>query len=71
MQYPAGFERYLVDSAEECASDMLELLKDSELRRAFGAAAHEHVRKNFLLPRLLRDELALVKRVLSNPPNRR
>ncbi|HLV67048.1 MAG TPA: glycosyltransferase [Polyangiaceae bacterium] len=67
MQYPAGFERYLVDSVEECASDMLELLRDPKLRRDFGAAAREHVRENFLLPRLLRDELALVKRVLSSP----
>jgi trehalose synthase len=65
MQFPPGYEKYLVTTTEECAARILELLKNSTERRAFGKAAHEHVRKNFLLPRLLRDELRLIKSVLT------
>jgi trehalose synthase len=43
---------------------MVELLSDASRRSSFGAAAREHVRKQFLLPRLLRDELLLLKDVL-------
>jgi trehalose synthase len=64
MQFPSGYERYLVDGPEELAARVVELVGDSGLRRAFGAAAREHVRRHFLLPRLLRDELRLIKRVL-------
>lgn len=64
MQFPPGYERYLVGGVEECAERMVELLGDPEQRRAFGAAAHEQVRRGYLLPRLLRDDLALIKRVL-------
>jgi len=64
MQFPPGFERYLVDGTEDCAERMVELLGDEEKRRSFGEAAFEHVRRNFLLPRMLRDDLALFKRVL-------
>jgi hypothetical protein len=44
---------------------MVELLLDPERRRAFGSAARDHVRRSFLLPRLVRDELRLFKDVLS------
>jgi trehalose synthase len=64
MQFPAGYEKNLVDSVEECAARMISLLRNPAEREAFGAAAREHVRKGFLLPRLLRDELRLIKRVL-------
>lgn len=65
MQYPPGYEEFLVDSVEECASDMVRLLRDPELARAFGDAARGHVTREFLLPRLLRDELKLLKAVLA------
>jgi trehalose synthase len=64
MQFPAGFERYLVDTVDECAARLVELLRDPAQQRSFGAAAREHVRRGYLLPRLLRDDLALIKRVL-------
>ena len=66
MQFPAGYEDYLIDSTEELAAHLVELLADAPRRAAFGAAAHEHIRKNFLLPRLLRDELRLIKDVLDD-----
>ena len=65
MQFPAGYEQYLVATIEECAARMVELLGDERRREAFGDAAREHVRQEYLLPRLLRDELRLVKSVLS------
>ena len=68
MQYPPGHERYLVDTTGECASRMVELLRDPEASRAFGAAAKERIRSHFLLPRMLRDELRLFRDVLAGKP---
>lgn len=68
MQYPPGYERYLVTSVEECAARIAELVTDAPGRQAFGQAAREHVRRGYLLPRLLRDELRLVKSVLAGAP---
>jgi trehalose synthase len=65
MQFPAGYERYLVASVEECAAKIVTLLASSTDREAFGDAAREHIRRNFLLPRLLRDELRLIKQILA------
>lgn len=64
MQFPPGYEHFLVGSVEECAVRMEELLGDAAARRRFGEAAREHVRREYLLPRLLRDDLALIKAVL-------
>jgi len=64
MQFPPGYERYLVSSVEECAARVLELLDRSENRVAFGLAGREHIRRHYLLPRLLRDELRLITEVL-------
>jgi trehalose synthase len=69
MQFPAGYERYLVSSVEESAARIVELIGDSSRREVFGAAAREHVRKGYLLPRLLRDELRLIKSVLDDNPS--
>lgn len=71
MQFPAGYERYLVTTAEECAERIVELVAEPQRREAFGRAAREHVRRGYLLPRLLRDELRLVKDVLEGPPGSR
>lgn len=70
MQYPQGYERYLVDSVGECAVRMVDLLRDREAGRAFGAAAKERVRQAFLLPRMLRDELRLMKELLGGTHSR-
>ncbi len=50
---------YLVDSPEECADACLEILRDPDAAREKALRGKEHVRRNFLLPRLLRDWLAL------------
>lgn len=64
MQFPPGYDRYLITNVEDCAARMVELLRDEWRRKEFGQAAREHVRRHFLLPRLLRDELKLIKSVL-------
>jgi trehalose synthase len=57
-------EKSLVSDVESCASKVLDLLENVVAARAFGAAGRENVRKRFLLPRLMRDELKLVKEVI-------
>lgn len=64
MQFPAGYDKYLVATVEESAARIVELINDRPRREAFGAVAHDHVRRDYLLPRLLRDELRLIKSVL-------
>ena len=65
LQISDGVGGYLVDNAEECVSKVDHLLTHEEERIALGEAGREHVRLNFLLPRLLRDELKLVRGLLS------
>src|SRR5262249_17391972 len=60
MQFPPGYERYLGDTVDECGARLVELLANAEERAAFGRAAREHVRRYFLLPRLVRDDLRLI-----------
>lgn len=64
MQFPEAYQDYLVHDIESCAKQALKLLDGVEERRAFGKAGQEKVRKHFLLPRLVRDELKLIQSVL-------
>jgi len=61
IQINNGVSGYLVNSAEECASRIVELMKDPELRSRMGAAAQESVRERFLMPSLILDYLKVVK----------
>jgi trehalose synthase len=67
MQLEDGRSGHLVDSVEECACRVVELLGDPDRRRAFGEHGQAHVRAHFLLPRLLADELRLYASVLGVP----
>jgi trehalose synthase len=64
MQFPSEFRNYLVESVEECAEKVLNLLDHPGVRAAFGRAGQERVRQEFLLPRLVRDELALIRETM-------
>ena len=64
MQYPEGYETNLVHNVEACAQRIVHLLHHPGERGSFGRAGREHVRKNFLLPRLVRDELRLIKQLV-------
>ena len=60
-QIENGVNGYLVDSPEECAWRIVELIKDPELRSRIGEAARDTVRERYLLPRLALDYLNMVK----------
>lgn len=64
MQFPEPYQKNLVDSVDSCAARVLDLLKRPGGRGEFGRAGREHVRRHFLLPRLVRDELRLIKQVV-------
>lgn len=64
LQFPPGYDNCLVDSTDEMARRVTELIGASTLGAAFGRVAREHVREHFLLPRLIRDELRLIRAVV-------
>jgi len=66
MQFPPEFRQFLVQSVEECAEKVLDLIREPGVRDAFGRAGRERVRQQFLLPRLVRDELALIQEALGD-----
>ncbi|HWX08358.1 MAG TPA: hypothetical protein VNY33_00145, partial [Gaiellaceae bacterium] len=51
---------------DACAAACLEILADPPAARLRALAGKEHVRRNFLTPRLLRDWLSLFNRLLGN-----
>jgi trehalose synthase len=53
----------LVDSVEACADALVSLLRDEPRARALGASGRERVRRHFLTPRLVLDELSLMRRL--------
>jgi trehalose synthase len=57
---------FLVDSVEECAEKVDYLLTHEEERIALGASGQERVRAQFLLPRLLRNELKLLNSLVNS-----
>jgi trehalose synthase len=59
LQIRDGFDGYLVDSVEQCAARIIDLLADPVGADALGAQGREHVRENFLSTRELEDWLGL------------
>jgi trehalose synthase len=59
-QIDDGINGFLVSSAEEAAERMVSLLSDERLRRRMGDAAHETVRRRFLMTRYLEQYLDLL-----------
>jgi trehalose synthase len=62
-QIDHGRTGYLVESAGECADACLAILDDPAEARRMALAGKEYVRTHFLMPRLLRDWLALFNRL--------
>lgn len=54
---------YLVDTSEACADRVLRILRDPEAARAMARRGKQHVRHDFLTPRLLRDWLGILRRL--------
>jgi trehalose synthase len=65
LQVVDGVTGYLVNSVQECALRIIELLLDRDKADEMGCNAKERVREHFLLPRLVRDELSLYSKVLN------
>ncbi|MFL5893551.1 MAG: glycosyltransferase [Thermoleophilaceae bacterium] len=61
LQVHDGETGYLVGSAQECALRVSDMLREPDLGRRLARAGKEHVRKNFLTPRLLRDWLRIFR----------
>jgi trehalose synthase len=65
MQVAAG-GGILVDTIPEAADACVKILKDDEFARSIGRQGKEHVRENFLMPRQLRDNLALYAKLIGS-----
>ena len=63
LQMADGTGGMLVDNVEECARAMVTLLGDEARARALGDSGRERVRRHFLIPRLVLDELSLMRRL--------
>lgn len=59
-QIEDGVSGFLVDTVEQAAARIVELLRDADLRRRIGGAARERVRRHFLMSRMLEDYLDLI-----------
>ncbi len=57
-----GKTGYLVDSIEECAMRVYQLLKNPDESWELGEMAREHIRENYLLPHLLKDFLTFLSK---------
>lgn len=68
LQMPEGTGGYLVDTVEECSQRLVELLQDPGLAATVAERGWNHVRRHFLLPRLLVDELRLIAALLGTAP---
>jgi trehalose synthase len=60
IQVQDGVTGYLVDSPDQCAGRILDLLRDDEARLRMGEAGYELVRERFLTLRELTDYLELL-----------
>lgn len=54
-----GVNGFLVDTVEQAAARIVQLVKDQKLRETLGARARETVRERFLLTRLMEEWLDL------------
>jgi trehalose synthase len=68
MQMTGELSNYLVDSAEECAEKIVYLLRNPAVCQRLGKEGREIVTRDFLLPRLMRDEMRLIKSLVNKEP---
>ncbi|HSL65059.1 MAG TPA: glycosyltransferase [Gaiellaceae bacterium] len=66
LQMADGAGGVLVDSTEEAAAAMVELLRDPDRGDELGRTGRERVHEHFLLPRLLLNELVLLNAIAGN-----
>ncbi len=65
LQMSGELSNYLVSTVEECAEKIVYLLENPAVGERLGKLGKEIVRRNFLISRLARDELRLIKSLVS------
>lgn len=60
LQMPEGVGGYLIDNNSDRVQKTVRLLRDPREARKLGVAGRAHVRENFLITRLVADELRLL-----------
>lgn len=68
LQMADGVGGALVDSVDECAHAIVDLLQQPERATALAQAGRARVRAQFLLPRLLLNEIALMQNLAASHP---
>lgn len=68
LQMADGAGGILVDSVEECAAGIVELLENTERARTLGRLGRERVREHFLIPRLVLNQLQLMRAIFEDKP---
>ena len=71
LQMADGAGGVLVDSVEECAEAIVTLLGDPDRAEELGRRGHRRVRRHFLLPRLLLNELSLMEGLVAGESARK
>jgi trehalose synthase len=66
LQITDGVNGYLAGTVEEFGDRVTSLLKDPGTARRLGTAGRRAVRERYLLPRLLRDQLRLLRELLGS-----
>jgi trehalose synthase len=68
LQIKDGENGFLVDSVDQAAQRIVQILKDARLRERLGSRARETVRENYLLSRLVEDWIDLLSPFDQRPP---
>lgn len=66
LQIIDGKTGFLISNTAQAAKRCVQLLQDEKLREKLGQQGHEHVKKNFLITRHLKDYLELFNHYLNN-----
>jgi len=66
LQIVDGETGWLVSSPEECAARILRIMDDPEEAKTMARRGKQHVRHDFLTPRLLRDWLGIIHRLVGD-----
>lgn len=64
VQIQDGQNGFLVDSPEECAEKIVQLLNNRSLAQKMGRRAHQTVREKFLIPKMLEDFLQIYRKLV-------
>lgn len=65
LQMTGELSNYMVNSPEECAEKIVHCLENPALSKRLGRQGKEIITRNFLMPRLIRDELTLIKKLVA------